>query len=83
MREYYHSVTLNKEKCKGCTNCIKGCPTEAIRVRDGKARIIDEGMTRNVWANTESNKAALMKWEKVLLARCLADRLVRLQNRGY
>ena len=48
-----------------------------------KARIIDEGMTRNVWANTESNKAALMKWEKVLLARCLADRLVRLQNRGY
>jgi iron only hydrogenase large subunit-like protein len=42
MREYYHSVTLNKDKCKGCTNCIKGCPTEAIRVRDGKARIIDE-----------------------------------------
>ena len=48
-----------------------------------KARIIDEGMTWNVWANTKSNKAALMKWEKVLLARCLADRLVRLQNRGY
>ncbi|MGI6141044.1 MAG: [Fe-Fe] hydrogenase large subunit C-terminal domain-containing protein [Caldicoprobacterales bacterium] len=42
MGEYYHSVTLNKSKCMGCTNCIKGCPTEAIRVRDGKARIIDE-----------------------------------------
>ena len=26
-----HSVTLNKEKCKGCTTCIKNCPTEAIR----------------------------------------------------
>jgi Fe-S-cluster-containing hydrogenase component 2 len=26
----------------GCTNCIKHCPTEAIRVRDGKARIMDE-----------------------------------------
>lgn len=26
----------------GCTNCIKRCPTEAIRVRDGKAWIIDE-----------------------------------------
>ena len=48
-----------------------------------KARIIDEGMTWSVWANTESNKAALMKWKKVLLARHLADRLVRLQNRGY
>jgi iron only hydrogenase large subunit-like protein len=42
LREYYHSVTLNKAKCKGCTNCIKRCPTEAIRVQDGKARIIDE-----------------------------------------
>ena len=48
-----------------------------------KARIIDEGIARNIWTNTESNKAALMKWEKMLLARCLADRLVRLQNRGY
>jgi iron only hydrogenase large subunit-like protein len=42
MQEYYHSVTLDKDKCKGCTNCIKRCPTEAIRVRDGKARIIAE-----------------------------------------
>ena len=48
-----------------------------------KAKIIDEGITWGVWANTESNKAALMKWEKTLLARYLADRLVRLQNRGY
>lgn len=39
---YYHSVTLDKDKCRGCTNCIKRCPTEAIRVRDGKARIIPE-----------------------------------------
>ncbi len=39
---YFHSVTLDKEKCKGCTNCIKHCPTEAIRVRGGKAAIIAE-----------------------------------------
>ena len=39
---YFHSVTLDKEKCMGCTNCIRRCPTEAIRVRDGKARIIKE-----------------------------------------
>ncbi len=42
MKQYYHSVKLDKEECKGCTNCIKRCPTEAIRVRDGKARIIEE-----------------------------------------
>ena len=36
----FHSVTLDDEKCIGCTNCLKRCPTEAIRVRNGKA-IID------------------------------------------
>ncbi|MCX8111339.1 MAG: 4Fe-4S dicluster domain-containing protein [Syntrophorhabdaceae bacterium] len=42
MTEYFHSVTLDFEKCKGCTNCIKKCPMEAIRVHDGKATIMQE-----------------------------------------
>jgi iron only hydrogenase large subunit-like protein len=37
-----HSVVLEEEKCKGCTNCIKRCPLEAIRVRSGKALILTE-----------------------------------------
>ncbi|MEM1484518.1 [Fe-Fe] hydrogenase large subunit C-terminal domain-containing protein [Oscillospiraceae bacterium PP1C4] len=39
---FFHSVMLNRDKCHGCINCVKRCPTEAIRVRDGKARIIKE-----------------------------------------
>jgi iron only hydrogenase large subunit-like protein len=39
---YFHSVTLDEARCMGCTNCIKRCPTEAIRVRKSKARIINE-----------------------------------------
>lgn len=42
MASYFHSVTLDDTKCRGCTNCIKRCPTEAIRVRKSKARIINE-----------------------------------------
>ncbi len=42
MERYFHSVTLDETKCRGCTNCIKHCPTEAIRVRKSKARIIAE-----------------------------------------
>jgi len=42
MSEYFHSVTLDKEACRGCITCVKRCPTEAIRVRDGKAQIIGE-----------------------------------------
>lgn len=42
MADYYHSVRLDRDKCRGCTNCIKRCPTGAIRVRGGKAHIIKE-----------------------------------------
>ncbi|HSQ91072.1 MAG TPA: 4Fe-4S dicluster domain-containing protein, partial [Nitrospiraceae bacterium] len=42
MPNYFHSVTLDEEKCRGCTNCIKRCPVEAIRVHHGKAKIIEE-----------------------------------------
>ena len=40
--EYFHSVTLDAKRCKGCITCVKRCPTEAIRVKDGKATIIKE-----------------------------------------
>ncbi len=39
MDKFYHSVRLDPELCKGCINCIKRCPTQAIRVRNGKAQI--------------------------------------------
>ena len=34
-----HSVLLEVDKCKGCTHCLKRCPTEAIRIRNGHAVI--------------------------------------------
>ena len=39
MDTYRHSVLLDREKCKGCTHCLKHCPTEAIRIREGRAVI--------------------------------------------
>ncbi|MBQ2971060.1 MAG: 4Fe-4S dicluster domain-containing protein [Ruminococcus sp.] len=42
MHKYFHSVELEADKCCGCTNCLKRCPTEAIRVHDGKATILSE-----------------------------------------
>lgn len=42
MHKYFHSVELDADKCCGCTNCLKRCPTEAIRVHDGKATILSE-----------------------------------------
>ena len=39
MNAYDHSVFLDKEKCTGCTTCIRHCPTEAIRIKNGRAII--------------------------------------------
>lgn len=39
---FHNSVVLDSSLCKGCINCIKRCPTGAIRVRDGKAVITKE-----------------------------------------
>ena len=38
----YHSVCLEEDSCKGCTTCMRHCPTQAIRVQNGKAKIIKE-----------------------------------------
>lgn len=42
MDKFYNSVWLKDELCMGCTNCIKRCPTQAIRVRNKKAVINKE-----------------------------------------
>ena len=42
MNKFFHSVYLQKDLCKGCVTCMRRCPTGAIRVRSGKARIIPE-----------------------------------------
>lgn len=39
MEQYVHSVFLDERKCKGCTTCLHHCPTEAIRIKNGKACI--------------------------------------------
>ncbi len=39
MDKSIHTVMLDHDKCKGCISCMKRCPTEAIRVRGGKAKI--------------------------------------------
>ena len=42
MNKYEHSVYLDVEKCSGCTTCLKHCPTEAIRIKNGHAVINQE-----------------------------------------
>ena len=33
-------LILSKERCQGCTHCLRACPTEAIRIRHGKAEVM-------------------------------------------
>ena len=33
---------VNKEACTGCESCVDECPSEAIKMADEKATIIDD-----------------------------------------
>jgi two-component system NtrC family sensor kinase len=35
-------VYTDREKCKGCYACIRGCPCKAIKVEEGKAQVMKE-----------------------------------------
>jgi iron only hydrogenase large subunit-like protein len=42
MNQYFHSIRIDTEKCSGRMKCMRVCPTQAIRIRNGKATIIEE-----------------------------------------
>jgi iron only hydrogenase large subunit-like protein len=42
MDKYYHPIRIDTEKCDDRRKCMRACPTQAIRVKDGKAYFIEE-----------------------------------------
>jgi len=42
MSQYFHSIRIETERCQGRMKCLRVCPTQAIRVRNRKAVIIEE-----------------------------------------
>ena len=41
MKVFHHALKIDRELCIGCTHCMKVCPTQALRIRDGKAELLD------------------------------------------
>ena len=39
---FHHALKIREEVCFGCTHCIQACPTEALRVKNGKAYLYAE-----------------------------------------
>ena len=69
MQTYEHSVLLDTSKCTGCTTCLRHCPTEAIRIKDGHAvinsdRCIDCGECIRVCPH-KAKKAVCSKLESI------------------
>ncbi len=42
MAQYFHAHKVDADKCRGHMTCMRHCPTQAIRVRNGKAEISSE-----------------------------------------
>lgn len=70
MNTYEHSVSIDVSRCTGCTMCLKRCPTEAIRIKDGHAvinpdRCIDCGVCIRYCPNN-AKKATYSKLDAVM-----------------
>ena len=95
MNTYEHSVSLDVSRCTGCTMCLKRCPTEAIRIKDGHAvinpdRCIDCGVCirycpNNAKKATYSKLDAVMKykWKIALPAPTLYGQFEELDDVDY
>ncbi len=95
MNTYEHSVSLDVSRCTGCTMCLKRCPTEAIRIKDGHAvinpdRCIDCGVCirycpNNAKKATYSKLDAVMKykWKVALPAPTLYGQFEELDDIDY
>lgn len=38
---FHHALKIQKDRCIGCSHCMNICPTEAIRVKNGKADLFE------------------------------------------
>ena len=38
---FHHALKIRQEICIGCSHCMRVCPTEALRVRNGKAELYE------------------------------------------
>ena len=95
MNTYEHSVSIDVSRCTGCTMCLKRCPTEAIRIKDGHAiidpdRCIDCGVCirycpNNAKKATYSKLDAVMKykWKIALPAPTLYGQFEELDDIDY
>ncbi|MCF8331543.1 MAG: 4Fe-4S binding protein [Bacteroidales bacterium] len=36
---FHHALKIDHDLCIGCANCKRVCPTEALRVKNGKAHL--------------------------------------------
>lgn len=41
MKDFHHALKIVEDLCIGCSKCLNICPTHAIRVRNGKARLMN------------------------------------------
>ncbi len=37
-------IAIDEDLCTGCGRCVNSCPTSALEIKDGKARLRDENL---------------------------------------
>ncbi len=40
--QFHHALLISEEKCIGCVHCVRSCPTQALYIEKGKAKLFNE-----------------------------------------
>jgi len=65
-KKYFHALQVKTQKCVACMKCVRVCPTEALRIRDGKVQLDETRCIDCGRCITACKYGALIPWSDTL-----------------
>ena len=65
-KKYFHALQVKPQKCVGCMKCVRVCPTEALRIRNGKVQLDENRCIDCGRCITACKYGALLPWSDKL-----------------
>ncbi|MCF7919754.1 MAG: 4Fe-4S binding protein [Candidatus Cloacimonetes bacterium] len=73
-KKYFHALQVKTEKCVACMKCVRVCPTQALRIRNGKVALDEDRCIDCGRCLSACQFGALLPW---------SDKLDIIKNKKY
>jgi len=65
-KKYFHALQVKTQKCVACMKCVRVCPTQALRIRDGKVQLDETRCIDCGRCITACKYGALIPWSDTM-----------------